>query len=174
MKAMNVGKKYAATELADSFVFRSSLKGRQKEVADQELTKARAKVQAQVSEKQVLYGRILQLRFQMEDYVRSERYDPDYSFSFFLKQYIKLRYKMNKDFARDIDLEETELSLILNNHRSPSEKIITRLGLHSGDSIPALSWYRIVEKEREHMFLTNKKLVQTELRFVKNRLQVDF
>ena len=80
--------------------------------------------------------------------------------------------KKNKDFASDIDIDETELSQILNQHRKPREKIIIRLELHSNKTIPAITWFRLLEKEKEHEILTDNSLRRTESRHVKNRLQL--
>jgi len=173
MKTEKLNKKYTASELADSFVFRAKLDSKQKKEADSQLTKARKRVNEELTNEQILYARIMKLRFQMEDYAKSDQFDQDLTFSYFLKSYIKLRYNTNKKFAGDIELDETELSFILNKHRLPSEKVIARLGLHSNNTIPALSWYRLLEKEREHHFVNNDKLMEFEDKHVKNRLKVD-
>jgi len=83
-----------------------------------------------------------------------------------------LRYKINKHFAEDIHIEETELSQILNNHRAPSEKTIVRIGLQSG--IPALYWYKLIEKQKEHALETDLLLHESEAKYVKNKLDVKF
>jgi hypothetical protein len=55
--------------------------------------------------------------------------------------YWRPRCEITKQFTyyvnEFVDLEETERSLILNRHLSPGENVITRLGLHAGNSIPA-------------------------------------
>jgi len=80
--------------------------------------------------------------------------------------------KKNRDFAKDISIDETELSQVLGGHRKPSEKIIIRLEIHSCKTIPAITWYRLLEKEKEHEILTNKTIRTTERRHVKNKLQI--
>jgi len=172
MKTQKLNKKYTPSELADSFVFRTKLTAKQKKEADSQLAKARKRVGSQLTAAQVLYARIMQLRFQMEDYIKSNQYKEELTFSYFLKQYIQLRYTMNKKFAEDIELDEAELSFILNKRRLPSEKVIARLGLHSNHTIPALSWYKLLEKEREHDFANNDKLMESEGKYVKNRLRI--
>jgi hypothetical protein len=173
MKTEKLNKKYATAELADSFVFRTKLTSKQKKEANNQLAKARKRTKELLTDEQVLYARIMQLRFQMEDYAKSDKYDQQLTFSYFLKHYIKLGYIINKKFAEDIELDETELSFILNKHRLPSEKVIVRLGLHSNNIIPALSWYKLLEKEREHLFSNNDKLREFEGKHVKNRLKIN-
>ncbi|MCD6065647.1 MAG: hypothetical protein K0S33_473 [Bacteroidetes bacterium] len=172
MKNKTLAKKYTDAELAESFVFRTRLTTRQKEDAQKELAEARLKNKTHLTDKQVLYAKVLQLRFQMEDYSNSDAYDEQLSFAYFLRQYINLSYKVNKQFAEDMNLDETELSQILNKHRSPSEKTIIRLEIHSHNTIPALSWYRLLEKEKEHALQTDSFIRSQETKFVKRRLAI--
>lgn len=161
--------KYKASELAEAFVFRTKLSPKQKSIAAKQLKDARAKLSKKTTEAQRLQAAILQLRFQIEDCIQSSSYNVDLSFAYFLRRYIKLRYKANKDFAKDINIEETELSFILNNHRAPSEKTIVRIELQSG--IPALYWYKLVEKQKEHELEMDLVLRERESKYVKNRLK---
>ena len=165
-------KKYTASELAEAFVFRSKLSGKQKMEAAKQLKEARAKINASISDEERMQASITQLRFQMEDYVKSYNYNKDLSFAYFLRRYIKLRYKSNKQFAKDIQIDETELSQILNNHRAPSEKTIIRIEIQS--TIPALYWYKLVEKQKEHELETDTVLRERESKYVKNQLKPGF
>lgn len=172
MKANKLNKKYGAAELADSFVFRSTLSPKQKEEARKQLAEARAKVRKNLTGEQKLLANVLQLRFQMEDYTKSSDYDKSLTFGYFLRAYIKLKYSVNKKFATDINIDETELSQILNSHRHPSEKTIIRLEIHSNKTIPALSWYKLLEKEREYELLNNMEVREKEAKYVKNKIKI--
>lgn len=174
MKMEKLNKDYSLSELADSFVFKTKLTKKQQESDASKLSEARKKVQSEMTDAQKLYAKVLQLRFLMEDYAKSNSYNEDLSFAYFLRKYIKLNYKVNKDFANDIQLDETELSLILNKHRPPNEKIIVRLELHSNNTIPALSWLKLLDKEKEHRLQTDKKIRSEEEKYVQNRLVFDF
>lgn len=174
MNLKKIEEKYDSNEIAKSYVFRPSLTKKQKEIADEHLAKSREKSISQTSEAEDSYAKLLQLRFLMEDYIKSESYDEKFSFAYFLRQYIKLKYKVNKDFAKDIQIDETELSSILNNRRSPSDKTIIRLELHSNNKIPAITWFKVLEKEKEHRFYTDKNIRKEEEKNVKNRLVFDF
>jgi len=165
----NLEKKYSASELVEAFVFRSKLTAKQHVEAAKQLKLARVKINKQTTEEEKLQCAILQLRFQMEDYIKSDTYNKALSFGYFLRQYIKLRYKTNKKFAKDLRLEETELSLILNNHRAPSEKVLVRIEIQS--TIPALYWYKLVEKQKEYELETDFVLRERESKYVKNRLK---
>lgn len=173
MKAEKLNKKYTANELAGSFVFRNTLTARQTEDAGKQLAEARKNVKKQSTPEDVLYAGVLQLRYQIEDYTASTQYKEQLSFAYFLRAYIKLSYKNNKDFARDIHIDETELSQILNGHRDPSEKTLIRIELHSGNMLPALYWFRLLEKEKEYELETDNTLREREEKYVKNRLVFD-
>ena len=172
MKTNKLISKYTPKELADSFVFRTKLTAKEKVEADKQLSEMRKKVQAKTTPQQELLARLLQLKYQMEDYSNNAPYDIKRSFGFFLREYLKSLKKRNKDFASDINIDETELSQILNRHRKPSEKVIIRLEIHSNKTIPAITWFKLLEKEKEHEILTDNRLRTVERKHVKNRLQL--
>ena len=174
MKTNKLLEKYSAEDLADSFVFRAKLTAKQKKESDEKMNEMRRKMKEDLTPNQILLSRLLQLKYQMEEYTTNTTYDIDRSFGFYLREYLKSFNKKNKDFAKDIDIDETELSQILNRHRKPSEKIMVRLEIHSNKTIPAITWYKVLEKEKEHELLTNKDIRKTESKHVKNRLQVSF
>lgn len=174
MKFKKIKENYSSNEIAKAYVFRPNLTKKQKEKADAELANSREKRNSQITDAQKIYSNLLQLRFIMEDYIKSESYDEKLSFAYFLRHYIKLKYKVNKDFANDIHLDETELSSILNKRRPPSDKTIIRLELHSNNIISAISWFKVLEKEKEHQFYTDKNIRKEEEKNVKNRFVFDF
>lgn len=172
MKTEKLLKKYSPRELAESFVFRTKLSAKKKKEADEQLKKMREKVQKEITPEQALLARLFQLKYQIEDYSKDSTYDISRSFGYFLREYLKSLNMKNKDFASDIDIDETELSQILNRHRKPSEKIIIRLEIHSNKMIPAITWYKLLEKEKEYELLTNQLIRRSESKHVKNRLRI--
>lgn len=172
MKTNRLLEKYSTKELAESFVFRTKLTTKQQKEADKELSEMRKKVQEKLTPNQIRLSRLLQLKYQMEDYYTNSAYNVNQSFGFYLRQYLTSLDKKNKDFAKDINIDETELSQLLNAHRKPSEKIIIRLEIHSNKTIPAITWYKILEKEKEYQIITDKVIRKAESKNVKNKLQV--
>jgi len=172
MKTNRLLEKYSTKELAESFVLRTKLTTKQQKEADKELSEMRKKVQEKLTPNQIRLSRLLQLKYQMEDYYTNSAYNINQSFGFYLRQYVTSLDKKNKDFAKDINIDETELSQLLNAHRKPSEKIIIRLEIHSNKTIPAITWYKILEKEKEHEIITDKVIRKAESKNVKNKLQV--
>ncbi|MDF3029357.1 MAG: hypothetical protein K0S23_3664 [Fluviicola sp.] len=172
MKKTKLNDKYTDKELAESFVFRSKLTPAQKAESNEELSAKRKQLRQSVTPKEVLLSRLLQLKYQMEDYLENPNYDNTRSFSFFLKGYVEMLNKKNKEFADDIDINQTELSQILNNHRSPSEKVIIRLEIHSNKIIPAIIWHRLIEKEKEYQIINNSELRAREKSHVRNMVLI--
>ncbi len=172
MNKNRLAEKYTDKELAASFVFRTKLSAAQKAKSDQILSIKRKKMNHTLTANELLLSQILQLKYQIEDYLDDTVYDARRSFGYFLKGYIQLLEKKNKEFATDISIAETELSQILNKHRKPSEKIMIRLELHSNKIIPAITWYKLLEKEKEHEILTNNDLRINEQEHVSNRICV--
>lgn len=163
--------KYTPEELVDSFVFRTKLTPKQEKESNSQLQEARKKNKQSLTSKHTILASILQLKYQIEEYINLDVYDENRSFGTYLRTYLKSLGIKNKDFARDIDIEETELSQLLNKHRKPSDKIIIRLEIHSNKTIPAITWLKLLEKEKEHEISTNDIIRMNESKHVKNRLQ---
>ena len=170
MKNSKLKEKYSDIELASNFVFRNNLSAIQKASSDLEMNKMRNNLLVSLSPNQLLLTQLLQLRYQIESYLDNPDYDVQQSFSFYLKSYLNFLNKKNKQFAQDIDIAETELSQILNQHRKPSEKLFIRLEIHSNKIIPAIAWFKLSEREKEYEIMTNNSLRVKELNHVKNKL----
>jgi hypothetical protein len=134
------------------------------------LAKARAKQRANKTEKEQLAARILQFRYQMEDCLNQEKFSSQRSFGYFLKEYVTILQKKHKEFAHEINIGETELSQLINRHRLPNETILIRLEIHSNKSVPALFWYRLIAREKEHEIVTNQALRRQERKHVTRQL----
>jgi transcriptional regulator with XRE-family HTH domain len=163
--------KYTREELVDSFVFRTNLTPKQEKESISLLQEARQKNKQNIKSNHIILASILQLKYQIDEYINLDIYDENRSFGTFLRFYLKSLGIKNKDFAKDIDIEETELSQLLNQHRKPSDKIIIRLEIHSNKTIPAITWLKLLEKEKEHEISTNDVIRKNESKHVKNRLQ---
>jgi len=137
------------------------------------LAAARSKVQAGLTDNDRLESRLLQFKLKLNDYLKSDDFDPTKTFGYFLNQYIALANRKRKVFANEIDIKEAELSQMINNHRDPPEYIIVRLEIHSNKTIPAEKWLGLVEKERVYTLRTNKDLRRKEKEHVSRRLEVN-
>ncbi|TWW01110.1 hypothetical protein [Chitinophaga pinensis] len=132
-------------ELVDSFVFPVRLNKKQKQEAAEQLAAARKKSQSATSEEDKLILGLLRLKFQIETYIKSEKYDHKLSFGYFLKEYVSLLQIKRKLFAEELSIDETLLSQLINQKRDPPEYLMVRLEIHSNNAIPADYWFRVME-----------------------------
>ena len=68
------------------------------------------------------------------------------------------------------DVKPAVLSQYINNHRRPKDEFVIRLELHSNGMIPAISWFKLIQKDKEHEIMTNQALRREESKHVRNRL----
>ncbi len=165
---MKTQKKHTSDVPADSHILPSKLSQEQQEEADKEFSTFRLNRLKHMSEREKLYSRILQIKYTMEDYFRSNTYDAKYSFSHFLREYIHSINKKDNEFSKEISLHVTRLSRILNNKEEPNKTIFVRLEIHSNNWIPALYWYRVLEKKRELEIINDKSIRTSERKRVKS------
>jgi ribosomal protein S6 len=149
---------HGAEELANSFVFPVKLTDRQKQKANENLQAALERKRAEMTTEEKLKFKLLQLRYQIEDYLNNKQFDNRKTFGFFLEMYVHSLNKRNKEFAHEINIKPAVLSQYMNDHRKPPREIIIRLELHSRKNIPASDWYRLLEKENIHELQTNTTL----------------
>jgi plasmid maintenance system antidote protein VapI len=164
-------KKYSSKEIAGSFVFPGTIKEKGKLEKIEAFQQYRKTFESRQTEKDKLVSKLLQLRFQMEDYIKNDTFTKTHDFSYFLKEYILRLQKKSKEFANEIDVDPTELSQIINQHRQPTEKLIIRLEIHSNKNFPALLWFKLIEKEKAYELVHNKDLRERERRHVKQKLE---
>lgn len=169
---MHRERKLSNEELAEAFIFPHGLTKAEKEAEDEAFLAYRKKRLLEMTEKEKLISRLLQLKFQLEDYISSEEYNPMRSFSYFLKEYLKTIDRKKKEFANEIHVHETRLSQILNDRVEPNDKFIIRLEIHSGNLFPAIYWYKLIERKKEFEITSDKSLRTQEKKFVKNGIGV--
>jgi DNA-binding XRE family transcriptional regulator len=140
---------YSNQEIAASYVFPDASTQDQQILAMEQLAVYRKRATLEESKLLRLKLNVLQLKFIMEDYIHDNHYEKLMRFSFFLKDYmLKLELKQ-KEFAEQIGLKPVELSHYLNGRRKPNHELMIRLEFHSNNNIPAIYWYKILEKENE-------------------------
>jgi hypothetical protein len=113
------------------------LSAKQQKSADLDLAEARQKAREKMTDAEKLTGRLMGLKFRMEDNFKAEKPNSDYSFGYFLKLYIERLGMNRRGFAEQIGIDETLLSRLINQRRTPPDYIPIRLELHSNNSTPA-------------------------------------
>jgi plasmid maintenance system antidote protein VapI len=173
-KLKDIDKEYTFEEIAESFVFPGPKDPNERESLLDEFRKHRKKVSDRQSEKTKLISQLLQLKFLIEDHIKSDTFNKNYYFGYFLKEYIVRLEKKNNQFANEIDVKPTELSQVINKRRKPTEKLIFRLEIHSNKNFPALMWFRLLEKDRAYELKHNKDIIDSEKKHVKEKLAFSF
>jgi len=169
---MKKKKEYLDCEELDGLMLTRNLTRREQEKAKDELAKARKKVQSGLTDRDRLTAKILQFKLKLKDYLKKDDFDPNMRFSSCLVQYVHILDIKRRVFAEEIDMNETELSQVINKHRAPAEYLFIRLEIHSNNNIPAEWWYRLVEKENEHLISTNTRIRQEQRKHVHKKLQI--
>lgn len=166
MKKVKIKEKYSGKELAESFIFRNKLtaKQRQQEAAAINLERKKLK---DAGKHYTLQFKLLQLKYQMEDAI-GKPFNKYSTFGFFLKAYMEILELKQYQLAKDISVDKTYLSQLVNGHRSPSEEVMIRLELHSRSFINASTWFRLSERAKENEIRTNKSLRAKEKKFVRS------
>jgi len=168
------GGKIDVSEIREAIVAPGSLKGEGRGEMLESFRSIRKKIAEDYTIEDEQIARFLQLKFLIEDYLSSELFTNHYFFGYFLKEYISRQDKRSKDFAWEIDVDPAELSLIINRHRKPTEKLIFRLDIHSNRNFPAQLWFKVLEKDREIELLRNTQLIEREKKHVKRKLSFSF
>lgn len=165
-----LSKKFTPEELADAFVFPVKLTGKQKKEAAKQLAAARKKTQADMTDETKFSLNAFGIRFRIETYLEQKTFDPEHTFGSFLKMYVVLMEKSRKKFAEEISVDVKLLSQLINGHRMPQDYIAIRLEIHSGHTIPAAYWLRLVTKQRLHEIANDKELRKKEEPFVNRKM----
>jgi hypothetical protein len=165
-------KDYLDREKFDGLILTRNLSNKEHEKAKGELAEARRRVQSDLSERDRLTAKILQFKLKLKEYFKRDEFDPKMRFSSCLVEYVHILDIKHRTFAEQIDINETELSQVINQHRTPPEYLIIRLEIHSNNNIPANWWYRLVEKENEHLICTDVKMRREQKKHVRKKLEI--
>ena len=153
-----------------------NLSEKDKEAEREVLLKAREARFKSRSEYDRKVAKLMQLKYQMEEYVKNPECSSGPNFSRFLSIYVDTLYKKRKDFASDLSIDPVLLSHVLNNHRSPQETFIHRLILHSELSYKSVCdfrrdlWPRVFYQDKVCQFLTAQDQVrESEMKYITGR-----
>lgn len=162
-----LSKQYSKEELVEAFVFPTDMTEEERKQADQELWEHRRQQLLSRKPEEKIYSNMLRLKYELEDYVFSNAYHKEQSVSFYLKDYMKAIDRNQKELSEDIDVHRTRMSRILNGKERLSLSIAYRLEIHSGETIPAILWWKLVQKEIEQEILHGTEEKQKEQNRVK-------
>lgn len=168
-----LSKIYTDEEIVESFVFNDdSLSEEEQRQADKEFRELRLSRLKNMTAAEILYGKLMKLKFRIQSYLEEGSYREEYSFSSQLKIYSEIINKPNKEFAKDLDVHPTKFSRILNNRENPSIDLMYRLEEHSRGEIPAHHWWRLYSLELENRIKTDLERKIAESKKVKNQIEL--
>jgi hypothetical protein len=133
------------------------------------LMEARLQRMKNVSKDQILHAKLLQLKFQMQEFIKHPEFKVQYYFTTFLKQYIDIIYSKRAVFANDMGMKPVKLSQLLNNHRAPQDDFILKLMIHSEKvyqnvcEFPKELWYQVYFHEKLSTMMATQKEWQPKL-----------
>ena len=167
-----LSKKYSDEELVEGFVFNETLDDKEQKEAEAEFRRLRAERLKNMTPQEILVSKILQMKYLLRDYFKSDKYDPNYSFANQLKRYIEITEKSNKEIAENLDIHPTKLSRILNEKENPNIELMYRLGIHSDGEIPTHYWWRIYSRQYENKIKKDMEKKISEAEKVKGQLNI--
>lgn len=118
------------------------------------LMQARLDRMKNLPKEQILRAKLLQLKLQMENYLKEPVYDNQNHFALFLETYIDAIYSKRSEFAKDINVTPVFLSKVINRHREPKEEFILKLMVHSEKAFKQVgafhnkTWYQVYLHEK--------------------------
>lgn len=139
-----------ANEVVDS---RYSSSREQRDEAQLLMEKRKLRM-SKLSRAEVFKAKLMQLKLQMEEFLRTPVYDNKPHFTTFLERYIDTLYDKRSEFARDIAVTPVSLSQVLNNHREPKEEFMLKLMVHSERAFKLIGsfhkkiWYQVYFQEK--------------------------
>ncbi len=121
-------------------------------------------------------AKLMQLRYQMEEYLNKPESNPGPRFPEFLRIYVDTLHKKRKEFAADLSIKPIILSQVLNRHREPQEVFLQRLILHSANTYQHIGkirkdlWLKVYYQDKLNHFLsTQDKVQESQAKYVTNR-----
>lgn len=121
-------------------------------------------------------ARLIQLKYQMEEYLKKPECSSGPCFLKFLNTYVDTLYNKRKHFASDLSIDPIMLSQVMNNHRDPQETFMHRLIIHSKGSYKNVCrfnqdlWPRVFYQDKVCRFLSTQEVVRdSEERYVTTR-----
>jgi len=123
--------------------------------------------------KHQIYVRLLQLKIDLTTYIEGNQFEESLNFGCFLNEYIRRQNKFDNQFAIEIGVSEATISQYLNNHRKPTTAFLVRLELHSDQLLPAVLWFKLLQKQKEHELIGDNRIRMEESKYLRKRLNFD-
>ncbi|MCB0650944.1 MAG: hypothetical protein KDC85_06690 [Saprospiraceae bacterium] len=164
-------KQYTVEEIAESMMIPANLTEDEQKEANEALKAFRFKVLSERTEEQRIYSDLLRFRYQLENYLQNETFDPEKSFGKQVEEYARILKRTKKKLSEDLDIHYTRLSRIINDREEPNIELTYRLEKHSGMLIPALTWWKLITKKQEYLIKQDNEVRKEEASKVKDAMK---
>lgn len=149
-------KQYTKEEIADFAIIPNVLEDKDVEPAHKEFIKLRMALRKNRTSQEKLLGKLLGIKYQIKSYIESQNFNPNMTFGVYLRQYSEIVKRTPKELANDININLAQLNRILTGKEQITKKLAYRLEQHSGTIIPAIYWWKLMQKEVEQEILMEK------------------
>ena len=156
-------KKYTPKELAEKVMISQEIS----EEARTEFVRLRMELREKMTPEQKLWSELLSIKYSIEFALKTKEIPPDKTFIKFLKHYLEVTQKNQKELAEDINIHPSRINRILKGKEKIGKSIAYRLEAHSGELIPAIYWWKLMQKEVEEEIRTNTVEREKERKHVK-------
>jgi len=150
---------------------RHKLSLEEKKKSDEILIKERFRQLREMDESSKIYSELLNIKYEIADYLELDFYDADNSFAKYLKKYINVFDLKRKEMAKNLSIHETKFSRIINDKENPGLNVLYRIEEHSNGILKAEMLWRLVGKKIEFEIMGNKKDRRIQSQKVKNRFR---
>lgn len=164
--------KFSPEELAEGYVFPVEMSEAEELELREEMRQVREARLRESNEKERIFADLVRLKLQMRDYIQAIHFDPEMHLGRFLAEYLRIIGRSQKDLASDLGIHPSRLNRILHDREDPNMGLIYRLEKHSGMTIPAILWWRLLIKKQEHFLKMDERTREKEGKKVKNELRL--
>jgi len=162
---------YTNEEIAEAMIIPADLTEATAAKLSAEMRKIRFEKLRDMSEEDIILSDIMRLRFNIENYLKKDRFSFDKTFGKYLAEYIRILKKSRKEIAIDLAVHYTKLSRIINDKEEPNIELTYRLDKHSGNLIKATLWWKLIIVKQAFILSKDEETRQREEAKVKNWLR---
>jgi len=147
-------KKYTDEELVESIHVPPALSKEERENSQKEFARLRMEKWNNRTDEEKLLGALLSLKNQIRNYISHSNHDQEKSTGKMLGKYLKAIGRTQRKFAEEVSIHPSQLNRIIKGKEALSKSLAYRLELHSGELIPAIYWWKLMQKEVEREIMT--------------------
>jgi len=155
-------------EIADAMLIPEQMTEQEEKEVREEFVKLRMKRREEMSEKDKMLSGLLSIKYLIKSYLNTTDFKEENSLGRILQSYLNIIKRSQKQLAEEIDIHPSRLNRIIKGKEKIGKSIAYRLESHSGEIIPALFWWKLMQKEVEQEIRTEKDEREEERKHVKN------